>query len=54
MTRRHLGLAAAAALLIAVPFAVQDDYQLNILFRVLLFAGLGLAWNLVGGYAGQL
>lgn len=55
MTRRRAYLAAAAfALCLLVPLVVQQDYQLNVLFRVFLFAGLGLAWNLVGGYAGQL
>ncbi len=37
-----------------VPLLVPTDYILQILFRVFLFAALGLAWNLVGGYAGQL
>jgi branched-chain amino acid transport system permease protein len=55
MTRRRAAIAAAAfALCLLVPLVVQQDYQLNVLFRVFLFAGLGLAWNLVGGYAGQL
>src|ERR1700692_4955316 len=36
------------------PLLVPTDYILQILFRVFLFAALGLAWNLVGGYAGQL
>jgi branched-chain amino acid transport system permease protein len=47
----------AACFLIAalfVPLLVPTDYTLQILFRVFLFAALGLAWNLVGGYAGQL
>jgi len=55
MTRRRVALAAAAfGLCLLVPAFVQQDYQLNVLFRVFLFAALGLAWNLVGGYAGQL
>jgi branched-chain amino acid transport system permease protein len=37
-----------------VPLVVQTDYELQLLFRIYLFASLGLAWNLVGGYAGQL
>jgi branched-chain amino acid transport system permease protein len=41
-------------LALLVPLIIQDDYSLQILFRVFLFAALGLAWNLVGGYAGQL
>jgi branched-chain amino acid transport system permease protein len=48
------------ALLLAVlvwarmPWFVRNNYQLQVLFRITLFAALGLAWNLVGGYAGQL
>lgn len=37
-----------------VPWLVQNDYQMQVVFRIALFAALGLAWNLVGGYAGQL
>src|SRR5215813_13344711 len=37
-----------------MPWFVRNNYQLQVLFRITLFAGLGLAWNLVGGYAGQL
>lgn len=37
-----------------VPFLVQNDYQMQVVFRIALFAALGLAWDLVGGYAGQL
>ncbi len=55
MTRRRAFLAAAGiGLCLLVPLVVSQDYQLNVLFRVFLFAALGLAWNLVGGYAGQL
>jgi branched-chain amino acid transport system permease protein len=55
MTRRRAILSATGfGLCLLVPLVVTQDYQLNVLFRVFLFAGLGLAWNLVGGYAGQL
>ena len=37
-----------------VPWFIRNNYQLQVLFRITLFAALGLAWNLVGGYAGQL
>src|SRR5260370_22316000 len=37
-----------------VPKFIHNDYLLQVLFRIVLFAALGLAWNLVGGYAGQL
>jgi len=55
MRRSHL-LAAVVALVLSllVPMVVQTDYKLQVLFRIYLFASLGLAWNLVGGYAGQL
>ncbi len=39
---------------VCAPRFVQNDYQMQVLFRIALFAALGLAWNLVGGYAGQL
>jgi branched-chain amino acid transport system permease protein len=55
MRRWNLLLAAAALLLsLLVPLVVRSDYMLQVLFRIYLFAALGLAWNLVGGYAGQL
>lgn len=48
-------------LLVAVGFACtclplfgNNNYLLQVFFRIALFAALGLAWNLVGGYAGQL
>ncbi len=37
-----------------LPIVVRNDYFLQVIFRLFLFATLGLAWNLVGGYAGQL
>src|SRR5258708_16619339 len=37
-----------------VPKFIHNDYLLQVFFRIVLFAALGLAWNLVGGYAGQL
>jgi len=54
--RRSQVLAAVVALVLSllVPMVVQTDYKLQVLFRIYLFASLGLAWNLVGGYAGQL
>jgi branched-chain amino acid transport system permease protein len=46
-----LGFLVASAGLSAL---TPNDYLLQVLFRIALFAALGLAWNLVGGYAGQL
>lgn len=55
MKRSHL-LAAFVVLVVSllVPLVVRSDYGLQVLFRIYLFAAMGLAWNLVGGYAGQL
>ena len=55
MTRRRVLIAAACFVVcLLLPLVVQQDYQLNLLFRIALFAAVGVAWNLVGGYAGQL
>ncbi len=55
MKRSHLIAAVAIfAASLLVPVVVRTDYVLQILFRIYLFAALGLAWNLVGGFAGQL
>ena len=45
---------AIALLWARMPWFIRNNYQLQVLFRITLFAALGLAWNLVGGYAGQL
>ena len=55
---RRTGLtawASVAALLVAValPFVVTDASRVNLLILVLMAAQLGVAWNLLGGYAGQ-
>jgi branched-chain amino acid transport system permease protein len=46
-----IGLVALSCLPALV---VENNYLLQVCFRIALFAALGLAWNLVGGYAGQL
>jgi branched-chain amino acid transport system permease protein len=53
---RRAWIAAVAVLvvLLALPLFVTQDYHLSVLFRIALFSALSLAWNLVGGYAGQL
>jgi branched-chain amino acid transport system permease protein len=55
MTRNRALLAAAGFIVcLLIPVVIRDDYELSVLFRIALFAALGLAWNLVGGYTGQL
>jgi branched-chain amino acid transport system permease protein len=50
---RGLGL-AAVLVLIALPVAVSNAFAIDICIRVFLFAFIGVAWNLLGGYAQQL
>lgn len=51
---RLWALIAIALVAVALPLFVHNDYLMQVFFRIVLFAALGLAWNLVGGYAGQL
>jgi branched-chain amino acid transport system permease protein len=51
--RRALALAAGLALLAAYPLAVTNPYYARIGGLVLLSAISASAWNIVGGYAGQ-
>jgi branched-chain amino acid transport system permease protein len=37
-----------------LPLLSSNNYLMQVFFRIALFAALGLAWNLVGGYGGQL
>ena len=53
VARRWYWLAAFAAVAIALPL-VSSPFALDIFIRVLLFAFVGVAWNLMGGYAKQL
>jgi len=45
-----IGIAAMAAL----PLVVRNAFAVDIFIRILLFAFIGTAWNLLGGYAKQL
>ncbi len=47
-----LGLLAVA--LVLLPVLVTSRFAIDIFIRVLLFAFIGVAWNLIGGYAKQL
>jgi len=42
------------AVLLSMPLWITDGYVLQLIFRVVIFAVLGMAWNIIGGYAGQL
>lgn len=46
-------LVGAIAAALAVPLFVKDPTHLNMAILVLMAAQIGVAWNLLGGYAGQ-
>lgn len=54
MSRRWIPAIVFFGLLLSLPLWLRDAYLQQIVFRVVIFAILGIAWNLVGGYAGQL
>lgn len=53
--RQELWLGAAVLLALAVlPLPIRDVYTQNLLIITILFAGLSQAWNILGGYCGQI
>ena len=40
--------------MLVLPLMIKSSFALEILIRILLFAFIGAAWNLLGGYAKQL
>ncbi len=49
-----LWLGTLAVVLLILPLMVTNSFALDIFIRVLLFSFIGVAWNLIGGYAKQL
>ncbi|MHA6345638.1 branched-chain amino acid ABC transporter ATP-binding protein/permease [Roseivivax sp. CAU 1761] len=57
LSGQKLGLGALAILLVALfvtPVAMDDPFVYHIFITICIFAALSTAWNIVGGYAGQL
>ncbi len=53
--RQELWLGAAVLLALAVlPLPIRDVYTQNLIIITILFAGLSQAWNILGGYCGQI
>jgi branched-chain amino acid transport system permease protein len=50
----RIWLGALIAFVIVLPLVVTDRFATDIFIRILLFAFIGVAWNLMGGYAKQL
>jgi branched-chain amino acid transport system permease protein len=53
-TSSKVWLSVLAAILITLPLVFKSPFAVDIFIRVLLFAFIGVAWNLMGGYAKQL
>jgi branched-chain amino acid transport system permease protein len=53
ISRRGVVVGAVVAVMVAVPLVLKSSFALDILIRILLFAFIGTAWNLLGGYAKQ-
>lgn len=52
---RKIGLALVAVIaLAAVPLVVHNHFLLHLSIMVLLYALLGMSWNLLGGFTGQI
>ncbi|HEY2529021.1 MAG TPA: branched-chain amino acid ABC transporter permease [Xanthobacteraceae bacterium] len=54
ISRGGLWLGVLAAVALVLPHVISSAFALDIFIRVLLFAFIGVAWNLMGGYARQL
>jgi branched-chain amino acid transport system permease protein len=40
--------------MLLVPLIIKSDYYLDLIILVMMWSVLGLSWNLLGGYAGQI
>lgn len=54
MKKPTIYLSVLGLLLIGAPVVFQDRYSQHVLILVLLYVSLGSAWNILGGFAGQL
>ena len=54
MKRATIYLSILGLFLIAAPFIFEARYSQHVLILVLLYVALGSAWNILGGFAGQL
>ncbi|MBO9538047.1 branched-chain amino acid ABC transporter permease [Herbaspirillum sp.] len=51
--KMRVALAALLALAVALPLFVTSPTHLNLAILILMAAQIGVSWNIVGGYAGQ-
>jgi branched-chain amino acid transport system permease protein len=50
---RNIGLAAVLLLALSFPLLTDSGFWVKFVFTTLLFAFMGQAWNILGGYGGQ-
>ncbi len=50
---KFIALIVALALVIAAPWVVTDPFYVHLMIMVLMWTVLGAAWNILGGFAGQ-
>jgi len=53
ISRRGVLIGMVIAVLAVLPLVVKSSFALDVLIRILLFAFIGTACNLLGGYAKQ-
>ncbi|MFE1597628.1 branched-chain amino acid ABC transporter ATP-binding protein/permease [Methylobacterium sp. ID0610] len=51
---RSAALVLVLAALVAIPVAVDNAFVYHVFITICVFAGLSTAWNIVGGFTGQL
>jgi branched-chain amino acid transport system ATP-binding protein len=52
--RNEIGIFALLGALLVIPLAIDNAFVTHIFVTICLFAALSTAWNIVGGYAGQM
>ncbi len=50
---KYIAIAIALIVLIAAPWVVPDPFYVHLMIMVLMWTVLGAAWNILGGFAGQ-
>jgi branched-chain amino acid transport system permease protein len=53
-TRGWIAIAAVVAVGLVLTFVIEERYHHRVLTLVFLWAAMGLAWNIISGYAGQI
>jgi len=51
---RVAGSVLGAVILLLLPVFVKNSLHLNLLILILMAAQMGVSWNIIGGYAGQI